>query len=449
MPPKLNLSTFPKLEIKANDVAGSWRTFIRRFELEIEIKRRELGTHEINNVEVDVFDNESRLLALLKAIDLEGGDVLAAEGLNWGDGRITYDLALNALRRHYSREESVYVRTQKFVMVQQALGEDQRDYIKRVEKLSRNLDYFNNVNAAQHQALQVARESLTLSLTVNGLRDTALKRELMATPDLNWVRLGDILRTRTVAAESSYKLDNPKGVTPTPIPVVKTEPSDVIEAFEVDYVQSDCRPRESDRDSSYRYRDTHRPERQSSNSIRNYPDSNYLDNSNYDRRDRNYYSPNQNGHYASKDTSHRETLSSGSNSPRRSVHFSMSNSRPNSSERDIFCYQCGSRSHLVKDCPQTRCFKCSEFGHMASFCTKPLPSFCYQCDSRSHFVNKCPQTRCYRCQEYGHMASSCIMSKYRPIHPESWSNSQRSPSPFPDRGRADDPTHYIRAVKIK
>ena len=101
-----------------------------------------------NLVYVEFFD-KSKLLALLKAIDLDGNKVLTAEGLAWRDGTITYDLAMQALIRHYSREESVQVRTQKIVTVQQALGEDQRDYIKRVERLSRNLDYFKNADPAK------------------------------------------------------------------------------------------------------------------------------------------------------------------------------------------------------------------------------------------------------------------------------------------------------------
>ena len=59
--------------------------------------------------------------------------------------------------------------------------------------MSRNLDYFKNADPAESKALQVARESLTLSLTVNGLRDLALKRELMAKSDLTWVGLADML----------------------------------------------------------------------------------------------------------------------------------------------------------------------------------------------------------------------------------------------------------------
>ena len=59
-----------------------------------------------NLVYVEFFD-KSKLLAFLKAIDLDGNKVLTAEGLAWRDGTITYDLAMQALIRHYSREESV------------------------------------------------------------------------------------------------------------------------------------------------------------------------------------------------------------------------------------------------------------------------------------------------------------------------------------------------------
>lgn len=63
------------------------------------------------------------------------------------------------------------------ITVQQTLGEDQRDYIK-----------------------------LTLSLTVNGLRDPLLKHELMVKEDFPWANLGDTIHSRAVAAESSIKL---------------------------------------------------------------------------------------------------------------------------------------------------------------------------------------------------------------------------------------------------
>lgn len=99
----------------------------------MEIKQRELGRHQVDTDLVDAFGEESNLLALIKAIDLEGGDVLTPEGLSWGDGIITYDIAIQALRRNHSREQSAYALTQNYVTGLQTLGEDQRDYIKRVE----------------------------------------------------------------------------------------------------------------------------------------------------------------------------------------------------------------------------------------------------------------------------------------------------------------------------
>ena len=76
----------------------------------------------------------------------------------------------------------------------------------------------------------MARKSLTLSLTVNGLRGLALKHELMAKPDLTWVGLGDILRSRTVAAESSEKLVNPSNEPSRP--AIKTEPREINRVYE-------------------------------------------------------------------------------------------------------------------------------------------------------------------------------------------------------------------------
>ena len=74
-------------------MAGSWKTFIQRFSLKIEIKQRELGVDGDN---VEIFDDESKLLAFLKAIDLACNEALTAERLAWGDGTITYDLTMPA-----------------------------------------------------------------------------------------------------------------------------------------------------------------------------------------------------------------------------------------------------------------------------------------------------------------------------------------------------------------
>lgn len=369
MPPKLNFSDFPKLVINSNDVAGSWRTFIRRFDLEIEIKRRESGKHAVDGVQVDVFDEESKLLALLKAIDLEGGDILSTEGLAWGDGRITYELALQALKNHYAREESVFVRTQKFVTMRQLLGEDHRDYIQRIERLGRTLACFNNADEGTHAVLQVAREAMTLSLTINGLRDQALKVELMAKENLTWPQLKDILRTRTVAAESNEKLTAVVNTQNRPLmPVVKREPSDVCRVYEGSKQSYVNRSRENSRERSVGFerrpngRETYRE---------NHP-KNFAS-------DRDQYRP----------------------SHQRSPKFSR---RPR--EQNRMCFQCGREDHHVRNCPEIQCYKCREYGHMASLCKKAMGS---------------------------------------PKRYDSQSRA-RSPSPSPGRGRSEIPTNFIREV---
>lgn len=221
----LDFSGFPKLKIQSSNVAGSWKRFCRRFELQVEIKRREMGTKLADQNQVDIFDNDSKLLALLSSIGEDGDDVLTAVGLSWGDGKITYQGAMDVLKAHFAREDSVFVRTQKYVMVSQNVGEDQRDYLKRVERLSRDLEFFNDTDGGKHEALQNARASLTLTLAVNGLRDRPLCKELMSKPNLTWTKLNDILQSRSVAVESNDII----GVSSEPLvkQVIKPEPWEV------------------------------------------------------------------------------------------------------------------------------------------------------------------------------------------------------------------------------
>lgn len=51
----------------------------------------------------------------------------------------------------------------------------------------------------------------------------------------------------------------------------------------------------------------------------------------------------------------------------------VQSNRKEENERKIYCYQCGSNSHLVPNCPNKtsgpKCFRCSEFGHISSSCT--------------------------------------------------------------------------------
>lgn len=224
------LDSFPTLKIAPDNVSGSWRKFLVEFELEVDFKTITCGTKKVviddEEQEVPVFDERTKLITLLKAIGEEGRETLEAEGFSMSQRRFTYDQAMTALKRHYSREESLYVKTQRFVSVKQCAGEDQRDYLKRVERMSRELDFFNHATDAIHKELQQARSQLSLVLAVNGLQDLSLRNELMAKHDLRWETLSDILRSRSNAKEASDRLGRPMSGGDLSNVCVKKEPSD-------------------------------------------------------------------------------------------------------------------------------------------------------------------------------------------------------------------------------
>ena len=70
-------------------------------------------------------------------MESDGVETLLSLGFNVdSNGDNAYDEALALLRTHYEREESIYVKTMKFVTVYQALDEDEKEYLLRVAKLS-------------------------------------------------------------------------------------------------------------------------------------------------------------------------------------------------------------------------------------------------------------------------------------------------------------------------
>ena len=174
---------FPNLIIDQNDVAGSWRIFSDEFMIALEMQDIDLG---------DKVNPRMRTLALLKAIGCEGRDYLRSVGFNLKQGE--FEKAFNLLDEHYARRENIFVRTQKFVSVSQRTGEDDRDYLVRVERLSREAELGN---------VETIRRQLAMVLAVNGLRDVALRKELMALCDLDWDTLKRILKTRSVAQHAA------------------------------------------------------------------------------------------------------------------------------------------------------------------------------------------------------------------------------------------------------
>ena len=247
----IHMSGFPQLCLDASDISGSFKAWLDEFTLAIALKTLEAGkqkkTVNDQDVEVDRFTEHAKTLVLLRCIGTEGRQVLASAGYN-NVHECTdpmYQTVLDVLETHFGRTESRYVKTQKFVTVRQAAGEDYSRYLLRVEALSRSLDMFNNANADTNKALQVARQDLALVLAVNGLRDQTLCRELISDSALTWKKLGDILRSKAVADESVVKLHANVNV--------KAEPSD----FSVNAVHDSrahkCDPRPRRRDSRDQY----------------------------------------------------------------------------------------------------------------------------------------------------------------------------------------------------
>ena len=62
----------------------------------------------------------------------------------------SYEKAFALLDDHYGREENIFDKTDKFVSVSQLACEDDRDYLVRVERLSRDAG-FDDANALRRR----------------------------------------------------------------------------------------------------------------------------------------------------------------------------------------------------------------------------------------------------------------------------------------------------------
>ena len=127
-------------------------------------------------------------MALLRAVGHEGRAFLQSVGFNMRES--SYEKAFALLDDHYGRKKNIFVKTDKFVSVSQLAGEDDRDYLVRVERLSRDAG-FDNADALRRRYCFV--------LAINGLRDINLRMQLMAKSSLNWEELKRLLKARSVA----------------------------------------------------------------------------------------------------------------------------------------------------------------------------------------------------------------------------------------------------------
>ena len=214
----LSFTSFPKLEINPRDVHGSWKSFLSRFSLALKYQVIAAGTKKVDTTNVPLFTEDMKVLALLNSVGDEGLRVLESQGIQFDAADLQYGDVIDALKNHYGREESLNIRVHKFVHAQQLSSEDSRDYLRRVEHLSRSISVFKcddhelnitdgDQKKAANQLGDKIREVLALTAVVNGLRDTKLRRELMAKENLTWNLLCKILTARGSAEDSSAKLD--------------------------------------------------------------------------------------------------------------------------------------------------------------------------------------------------------------------------------------------------
>ena len=221
---------FPILKIDPKDIGGSWKMFLNKFTIASRFATCNRGKKKVNisgtDTWVNVFDDEMKLCALLNAIGSEGLLVLLAQGIDVASAELTFDQVLEALKENYEREESLNVKVWNFNSACQQTGEDPRDYLMRVQHLSRVTGLFKNADetrgneqaTAANEELERVRKTLAQVIVVNGLKDVKLRRELMAKRDLDWDKLCSILSCRGTAAESDQKLERPAPQAQIPAP---------------------------------------------------------------------------------------------------------------------------------------------------------------------------------------------------------------------------------------
>ncbi|XP_067934012.1 uncharacterized protein [Watersipora subatra] len=239
------------------------------------------------------------------------------------------------LQGNYGRQESMFVKGHKFLTARQALGESDREYLQRVESLSRYAEVANNND----------RVRFAFIVAVNGLRDREVSRDLMKNTNLTWELLHEALRAHEMANNSDRFLRT-EGRSIDLKSEVKREVAKVSE------FDSRAQYRSNDRVRSYDS-DGRSSRRGSPRSSRRYYGSEEHDTSRYGTRGREY----------NKD---RDSRKNRDNSRERHVSSYRANSREGSEDR--VCYNCKRSGHEMRSCPSIKCFSCGRRGHVSRHC---------------------------------------------------------------------------------
>ena len=295
-------SGFPKL-VFGEHGDGSWERFIEEMNLCIESAVERRGYEGEGGDRRPIMRGRGRLVPLLRAIGHSGREVLRGAGFDVDGVNSTYEGAVEVLQDYYGRQESMFVKGHKFLTARQTLGESDREFLQRVESLSRYAEVANNND----------RVRFALIVAVNGLRDREVSRDLMKNANLTWALLHEALRAREMANNSDRFLRT--------------------EGRSID-LKSD------DRDRSYDSAGRSSP-RSSPRSSRGYYGSEEHDTSRYGTR----------GWMYNKDSDSRKYRD---NSRERHVSRYRANSREGSVDR--VCYNCENSGYDMRSCPSIKCF---------------------------------------------------------------------------------------------
>ena len=170
---------------------GSWERFIEEMNLCIESAVEVRGYEGEGGNRRLIMRNRAKLRPLLRAIG-HIGEVLRGAGFDVDGANSAYEEAVEILQEYYGKQESMYVKEHKFLTARQALGESDREFLLRVESLSRYTEVANNAD----------RVRFALIVSVNGLRNKEVSKDLMKNANLTWVMLKKALRAREMANHS-------------------------------------------------------------------------------------------------------------------------------------------------------------------------------------------------------------------------------------------------------
>jgi len=313
---EIDLRAFPKLNLSGN-VAENWKSWYAQFSVAVEMTSINLGKEEVGAQEVEVFRGRKKLLALLCAVGSDGMDTLTSLGFDVAGNNDdnAFEEAINLLRGQYCRDESFYVKTIRFVTVSQAAGEGDMEYLLRIEKLSRAVEF-----GADNNELRLR---FCVALAVNGLTDASTRKELLQVQNLTWDQLRTTLTAKTIGKESESLMSEARSGGYNRSSSIKTE---------VDEVRCRPIPYSPMRGKSYRPKE-------------------YFDTQNISNERGSYEHSLQKG--VGRGGDWRERVKS---------DVPMKGSKG--------CFGCGSSSHFLRNCPDARCFACSQIGHTVKDCRR-------------------------------------------------------------------------------